>query len=121
MHNKEQMNPEWAAIRGTDIDDYLKTVNGQVWSTTIKFKRSPTLDTPYIKSLLALQLLGLGTWQDICGMAKEGTGHPCWGADRKRSLLGGKFIEVVKVQGSRKKYFQLTERGEKTIDWAISH
>ena len=116
------INAEWSDIRGKDIDDYIRNeCTSYQANITLKFIRPPKIDTPYIKSLIALQLLGVGTWEEICGMAGDEMTSKSWGQDRLRSILGAKFIKVSHKGKHGKRYFELTERGEKVIDYVATH
>ena len=123
MKNSQKLkkNPEWAAIRGHEIDDYL--LNGcprNQFSSTLKFLNPPTVETPWIKNLISLQMLGsVGTWDEIKGMSGDPIGP--WGQDRLRSILHCGFIEIVKKGKYGKRIFGLTEKGEKAIEYAVSH
>ena len=114
-------NPEWAAIRGHEIDDYL--VNGCGKSQrdmTLKFLRPPNMETPWIKNLISLQIIGgYATWDEIKGMSGDPIGP--WGGDRLRSILHAGFIEIVKKEGRGKRIFGLTKKGEKAIEYVVSH
>lgn len=112
---------EWSKIRGTEIDDYLENCcNSYQRGLILKFTKPPKIDTPYIKSLIALQMLGVGTWEEIRGMAGDPL-NPSWGNDRLNSILGAGFIKISHKGKYGKRYFELTERGEKVIEYAVNH
>ena len=119
----EKRFPEWFAVRGSKLKEFLKS-DLEKLRFRKKFFYPPKMEDVYVKWLLAFQMLGCATWQDMADFSGERRDGMCAESDFRNTMLGAGWIEVVGEQEHRYKnrpIYQITEAGAEVVQYAVSH
>lgn len=123
----KERKEQWFKVRGTEIDEWAKAHRGE--EGIREFKRVPTQHTNYIKWLLSLQMIGIGTIKEIWEYAAnflnfgdEYLNPPTTLGYVIKSLCGAGWVKIAEDKFPMyNRQYEITEAGEKVISFAMAN